>query len=341
MKKELRKYMVNNIEFGISIYLSTNIEMNSEYLLKAKEVNSSFVFTTINMPEENDELKKDISKVVELCKKNKMKLIVDINANSKKYIKDYENVYYRIDDGLSNDEIIALAKNNYVVLNSTTLDEKDLKYFKLKGVDFSKLYSLHNYYPKVYTGVSLKFLKKRNEIYKKYGLKTMAFIPGDLKRGPIFEGLPTVEEHRYMDILQASLELIANDTDVILLGDLNIKEENWERLKYLLKGIVPLRINKNILKNRIFENRKDYSNYVVRNIKRDVILDTIVEIDKNIEKGDILVTDEKGLRYKGDLEIALKNLNKLNDGRRIVASVIDKDKGLLDYLSIINKFIFI
>lgn len=333
--------MVNNIEFGISIYLSTNIEMNSEYLLKAKEVNSSFVFTTINMPEENDELKKDISKVVELCKKNKMKLIVDINANSKKYIKDYENVYYRIDDGLSNDEIIALAKNNYVVLNSTTLDEEDLKYLKLKGVDFSKLYSLHNYYPKVYTGVSLKFLKKRNEIYKKYGLKTMAFIPGDLKRGPIFEGLPTVEEHRYMDILQASLELIANDTDVILLGDLNIKEENWERLKYLLKGIVPLRINKNILKNRIFENRKDYSNYVVRNIKRDVILDTIVEIDKNIEKGDILVTDEKGLRYKGDLEIALKNLNKLNDGRRIVASVIDKDKGLLDYLSIINKFIFI
>lgn len=333
--------MVNNIEFGISIYLSTNIEMNSEYLLKAKEVNSSFVFTTINMPEENDELKKDISKVVELCKKNKMKLIVDINANSKKYIKDYENVYYRIDDGLSNDEIIALAKNNYVVLNSTTLDEEDLKYFKLKGVDFSKLYSLHNYYPKVYTGVSLKFLKKRNEIYKKYGLKTMAFIPGDLKRGPIFEGLPTVEEHRYMDILQASLELIANDTDVILLGDLNIKEENWERLKYLLKGIVPLRINKNILKNRIFENRKDYSNYVVRNIKRDIVLDTIVEIDKNIEKGDILVTDEKGLRYKGDLEIALKNLNKLNDGRRIVASVIDKDKGLLEYLSIINKFIFI
>lgn len=333
--------MVNNIEFGISIYLSTNIEMNSEYLLKAKEVNSSFVFTTINMPEENDELKKDISKVVELCKKNKMKLIVDINANSKKYIKDYENVYYRIDDGLSNDEIIALAKNNYVVLNSTTLDEEDLKYFKLKGVDFSKLYSLHNYYPKVYTGVSLKFLKKRNEIYKKYGLKTMAFIPGDLKRGPIFEGLPTVEEHRYMDILQASLELIANDTDVILLGDLNIKEENWERLKYLLKGIVPLRINKNILKNRIFENRRDYSNYVVRNIKRDIVLDTIVEIDKNIEKGDILVTDEKGLRYKGDLEIALKNLNKLNDGRRIVASVIDKDKGLLDYLSIINKFIFI
>lgn len=333
--------MVNNIEFGISIYLSTNIEMNSEYLLKAKEVNSSFVFTTINMSEENDELKKDISKVVDLCKKNKMKLIVDINANSKKYIKDYENVYYRIDDGLSNDEIIALAKNNYVVLNSTTLDEEDLKYFKLKGVDFSKLYSLHNYYPKVYTGVSLKFLKKRNEIYKKYGLKTMAFIPGDLKRGPIFEGLPTVEEHRYMDILQASLELIANDTDVILLGDLNIKEENWERLKYLLKGIVPLRINKNILKNRIFENRKDYSNYVVRNIKRDVVLDTIVEINKNIEKGDILVTDEKGLRYKGDLEIALKNLNKLNDGRRIVASVIDKDKGLLDYLSIINKFIFI
>lgn len=91
-------------------------------------------------------------------------------------------MYYRIDDGLTNDEIIELAKKYFVVLNSTTLDESDLEYFKNKRVDFSRLYSLHNYYPKVYTGVSLEFAKKRNELYKNMVLRLWLLYQGMLKR---------------------------------------------------------------------------------------------------------------------------------------------------------------
>lgn len=333
--------MVNNFEFGISIYLSNGIEKNSKYLENAKQFNSSFVFTTINMPEENDELKKDINDTVKLCEKIGAKLIVDINKKSQKYVKDYENVYYRIDDGLTNDEIIQLSKNYYIVLNSTTLDESDLEYFKMKGVDFSKIYSLHNYYPKVYTGVSLEFAKSRNELYKKYGLKTMAFIPGDVKREPLYMGLPTVEEHRNKDIIESILELLSIDTDVIMLGDLDLSKENWERLDYLLKGVVPIRINRDILKNKVFENRKDYSNYVVRDMKRDTILNNMQIIKHKICKGDILVTGGTCGRYMGDLEIALKDLEDVNDGRAVVASVKEFDIPLLDYLSVVRKFVFI
>lgn len=333
--------MVNNFEFGISIYLSNGFEQNLKYLENAKEKNSTFVFTTINMPEENDELKKDISKIVKVCKDLNLKLIVDINSQSLKYVKDYENVYYRVDDGLNNDEITELTKRYNVVLNSTTLDESDLDYFKKKGVDFNKLYSLHNYYPKVYTGISLEFLKKRNEIYKKYGLKTMAFIPGDIKREPLFKGLPTVENHRNQDILQSFLELLSNDTDVILLGDIDLNKSNWQRLNYLLKGIVPLRVYNNIFEGKIFENRRDYSDYVIRDKSRNTHLNDVEYIQKPINKGDILYTEGKIKRYSGDLEIALKPLDYQDDGRHIVARVIEEDLGLLDYLNVIHKFVFI
>ena len=332
--------MVSNFEFGISIYLSNGIEKNSKYLENAKKFNSSFAFTTINMPEENDDLKKDINDTVELCKNLGIKLIVDINKKSQKYIKNYENVYYRIDDGLTNDEIIELAKKYFVVLNSTTLGESDLEYFKNKRVDFSRLYSLHNYYPKVYTGVSLEFAKKRNELYKKYGLKTMAFIPGDVKREPLYKGLPTVEKHRNIDIIQSILELLSIDTDVIMLGDIDLSKDNWERLNYLFNGIVPIRIDRDILQNKVFENRRDYSSFVVRDTKRNTFLD-IKPIKSKISRGDILVTDSTGGRYFGDLEIALKDLENMNDGRCVVASVKDYDIPLLDYLSIVRKYVFI
>ena len=49
----------------------------------------------------------------------------------------------------------------------------------------------------------------------------MAFIPGDgEKRGPLYEGLPTLEKHRNMRPLEAYLELVQEcDVDKVLIGD--------------------------------------------------------------------------------------------------------------------------
>ncbi len=48
----------------------------------------------------------------------------------------------------------------------------------------------------------------------------MAFIPGDgEKRGPLCEGLPTLEKHRNMRPLEAYLELVQDcDVDKVLIG---------------------------------------------------------------------------------------------------------------------------
>lgn len=139
----------------------------------------------------------------------------------------------------------------------------------------------------------------------------------------MYKGLPTVEKHRNIDIIQSILELLSIDTDVIMLGDIDLSKDNWERLNYLLNGIVPIRIDRDILQNKVFENRRDYSSFVVRDTK-EILLD-IKPIKSKISRGDILVTDSTGGRYFGDLEIALKDLENMNDGRCVVASVKDYD----------------
>lgn len=176
----------------------------------------------------------------------------------------------------------------------------------------------------------------------------MAFIQGDEKRGPVFEGLITVEKHREKRVLTSALELFDNYTDVVLIGDIDLLDENWEQLAYLSKGIIPISIERKVLTDIVFEDRKDSSDYVIRNKVdnrekfRKYILENInishLVTNKEIKKGDILISNEKYKRYYGELEIALKNLG-FDEKRDVISRVVDYDLELLKYISKFKKFI--
>lgn len=343
------------IKTGISLYLSTDIQKNIEVINKASMSGVKFAFTSLNILEENNIDKSDrLYKLIELCSSNDINLIVDINEYTNSNIfSNLKNVYLRIDDGYSLDEIYELSKKNMIVLNASTITKNDLKYLKNKGIDFNNVLALHNYYPKKYTGIGEKYFLEQNEKYNEFGIKTMAFVAGDLKRGPVFEGLPTLENTREKRFVTSVLKLISLKTDIVLVGDIDLSDKNWEYFKYISKGIVPIRIIDNILNDTVFENRIDYSEYLIRSKIPKSIGKTRKEfkeyIQKNlkdvkkengeIKKGDILLSNEKYLRYEGELEIALKNLG-LDEKRDIVSRVYDEDIELLDYISIITKFIF-
>lgn len=343
------------IKTGISLYLSTDIQKNIEVINKASMSGVKFAFTSLNILEENNIDKSDrLYKLIELCSSNDINLIVDINEYTNSNIfSNLKNVYLRIDDGYSLDEIYELSKKNMIVLNASTITKNDLKYLKNKGIDFNNVLALHNYYPKKYTGIGEKYFLEQNEKYNEFGIKTMAFVAGDLKRGPVFEGLPTLENTREKRFVTSVLKLISLKTDIVLVGDIDLSDKNWEYFKYIAKGIVPIRIIDNVLNDTVFENRIDYSEYLIRSKIPKSIGKTRKEfkeyIQKNlkdvkkengeIKKGDILLSNEKYLRYEGELEIALKNLG-LDEKRDIVSRVYDEDIELLDYISIITKFIF-
>lgn len=188
----------------------------------------------------------------------------------------------------------------------------------------------------------------------------MAFVKGDELRGPVYEGLPTVEEHRNMRFLTSCLDLLALSTDVILIGDVDLSDENWKEFGYFSKGIIPLKNEHNILTDKVFQDRRDSSEYVVRAavggnlgetrkdfceyIKKELAEDNIdiekISSDIPIKKGDVLVSNSKYLRYEGELEIALKNLDT-DQKRCIVSKITEEDMELLDYINIVKKFEFI
>ena len=188
----------------------------------------------------------------------------------------------------------------------------------------------------------------------------MAFVKGDELRKPIYEGLPTVEEHRKMRFLKSCFDLLSLNTDIILIGDIDLSCEHWKEFGYLNKGVIPLRNSCGILTDRIFQDRTDSSEYVVRAVSDGNIGETRkkfceyitkelakykIDIEKistenPIKRGDILVSNSKYMRYEGELEIALKNLGT-DEKRCTISKVIEEDIELLDYINILKKFEFL
>ena len=353
--------MRKKFETGFSVYLSTGKEKNEKIIEKAVKAGVKYVFTSLNISEEKVDKQSELEKIIRLCTEQNLNLIVDINSTTKDIANlNSENVYLRIDDGFTVDEILNLSEKNKIVLNASTVTEEELEYMKLRNAKFFNMLSLHNFYPKRFTGISKKYLLEQNLKYKKYGIGTMAFVKGDELRGPIYEGLPTVEEHRNMRFLTSCLDLLSLSTDVILVGDINLSDENWNELGYLSKGAVPLRNEHDILTDKVFQDRRDSSEYVLRAaaggnigetrknfceyIKKELTGYSIdiekISSDIPIKKGDILISNSKYLRYEGELEIALKNLGT-DEKRCIVSKIIEKDMELLDYISIVKQFEFV
>ena len=79
--------------------------------------------------------------------------------------------------------------------------------------------AIHNFYPRKDTGLDREFFNERNKILKENNIKIAAFITGDeLLRGPVYEGLPTLEDCRnklpYIQYLS-----IRKEVDLVVVGE--------------------------------------------------------------------------------------------------------------------------
>jgi hypothetical protein len=128
----------------------------------------------------------------------------------------------RLDYGFSREEIVRLANENdfLIELNASTISEEDLRYLLNRGVKPERLRLSHNFYPKPYTGLSAEDVLLKNRMFRKYGLTVAAFIPAQKgKRPPLYEGLPTVEDHRHMPLLAVLSEVAGLELDEVYFGD--------------------------------------------------------------------------------------------------------------------------
>ena len=174
----------------------------------------------------------------------------------------------RIDYGFSREEIEAMAEKMPIVLNASTTTLSDAKAI---AAGSKHVMAMHNFYPRPETGLDEDYLRETTSMLQAAGLKVLAFIPGDTqKRGPVFEGLPTLESHRNVLPSAAFADLALNyGIDEIFLGDPGISQKEADRIHLFCKeGVlsIPCEISENWqhLYDQVFTCRMDSPKRLVR-----------------------------------------------------------------------------
>jgi uncharacterized protein len=345
--------------YGISIYLSESDTFNQDWIQKAATKGFQYIFTSLHIPEEKDiSFVKKVKQLGEWAQETHMEVMADVSPSSLErlglrfeelpLLKDWGISGVRMDYGFTAKQIAWLSHSLKIGLNASTVDEAQLNELLNEGLLPNQSEAWHNFYPKPFTGISKQALKDRNALFHRYGIKTMGFIPGDDRlRGPLHDGLPTIEDHRGISPIRAALELQELGTDKICLGDLNFSEETLKDFKYLFEGAVPIyaTLNKGYenLSYTIHTNRMDAAQYVIRSVEsRSMNLVYSQEpFSKGVfETGTITVDNCLYGRYAGELQICLENL-PANPKVNVAGSVREESLSLLKKIGSGQKFILL
>jgi hypothetical protein len=351
---------------GISVYmgLGYTLEQNMEYIENAKKHGFENIFTSLHIPEAD--YKKSIDefkRMVDFAKKLGMKVTADISPRTFKYLgadmNDFKVLYdmglygIRVDFGFSPEEIAQFTRNPYgmkIEINASTVTQRFLNEFEKHKPDFGNFQACHNYYPRQNTGISIETCISKDRLLKKYDILISAFIPSlTNKRGPIYEGLPTLERHRYMQPQIAAKHLFALGIDNVVFGDSIPSNEEIASVGSIDEDVLELRVDtytsseieKGIMFKNVHQNRPDPAEDVIRSTasRESLPPGTRIEPCNNIERniGDITIDNSGYLRYCGELEICKK---KLSPDKRInvAGKVIDEEMFLLDYIGEETKF---
>lgn len=345
---------------GISIYLGNQSVAEQEaYIKTMREHGFKTIFTSLHIPEADQSLyKEQLQELGQLAMKYEMELMADISSQSLRilgydwsyaeHLMEWGLTGLRIDYGIDEETIIELSKKMKIALNASTIDADALRRMKKEGLSVQSVEAWHNYYPRPETGLGYEDFIKQNKWLKQEGLQVMAFIPGDEKlRGPLFEKLPTLEEHRHMNPFACFLELENADIDKIIIGDSRISTECLEQFAAYQKNELMLRAqycqesNAAILEmvSGVHTNRPDAARDCIRSVEsRQKAVGTIEPvhcIDR--PAGTITIDNEQYLRYQGEIQIVKRSLPA--DKRvNVVGYIINDDIPLLNWIKGNQRF---
>jgi hypothetical protein len=314
--------------FGISVYtgMDYTLDENLCYLEMAHSYGIKTVFTSLHIPEANEKVYLETKEILRKTKELNMQVIADVSKGfmGKFDLKAYNIHALRLDFGFSIEEVAAFTKNYpfKIQINGSTISRGYLQKLIEIGASIQNIEVSHNYYPRRDTGISYELLTERNKNFKKYGMKVMAFIPSrEGKRGPIYEGLPTLECHRDINPIISAQHLIRADVDIVVFGDAFASESEIKQLREINKNVytIPFKAldlsagEKQILSG-VHTNRMDPGNYVIRAQEaRDKKTLPINKKNTTERKKYFITIDNEGyLRYEGELQIMRKDLRADN-----------------------------
>lgn len=339
--------------YGFSIFLNENISDHTLTYME-KMVKSDFhgIFTSIHIPEDDDsKYLAGLQKLGYFAKEKNIELMVDISGSALQRLGfSYDNLAplqemgltgIRMDYGISMKKIAQISQKMDVALNASTITTDDLNQLQRYEADFNRMEAWHNYYPRPETGLGKESFCRQNQWLKEVGFTVMAFVPGDgKKRGPLQEGLPTLEKHRGIHPLAATLELTKDcAVDKVYIGDPGLKESTLIQFaSYFQNQTLKLHANSQLDSSYVnrFEgkhtNRSDEARDVIRSAESRIKSVERVKKEKIIQRplGSITIDNETYGRYMGEMQITKENLPS-DERINVVGQVTKEDLPLLAY----------
>ena len=348
---------------GISVYLGEGSVKDLEpYIQSIQKLGFNSIFTSLHIPEEDPSVYEErLRELGALALAYKMELMADISPKSLGHLGfTWDNAQglvewgvtgLRIDYGIDERTIAELSEKMKIALNASTLTKDGLARLKAAGLRTDATEAWHNFYPRPETGLDTQDFFRVNDWLKSEGLTVMAFIPGDGKRrGPLFEGLPTLEEHRSISPFAAFMAFEKSGlVDKILVGDITLSEESLAQFHAYEQGVIQLRAtriteDKNLIETAgtIQTNRLDAARDCVRSMESREYglfgtrrLDPENTIGRPI--GSVTIDNESYGRYQGEMQITKRNL-PADERVNVIGTVRQEDAALLEYIKSGVKF---
>lgn len=315
---------------GISVYLSSPLQDIERTIEHGAAAGVRYAFTSLHIPEDGGAAYADkVRQVLSLLSARGIALIADVGPRTcdllglerMEDLRDLGLEYLRLDYGFSAQRVAELSGVFRIVVNASTVSPDEIASWREAGADVTRFAACHNFYPKPYTGLALEDVARTNLRLAALGFEIMAFVPGDANvRGPVFEGLPTVEAQRgrASKVALNMLELAHGaDCDIVLVGDPDLSEAGWAQFAQISAGYVdmPCQLDPgySYLLGQVHHDRPDSSALIFRSQEsRTSLKPDSVPTDAGAglprKTGSIAVSNSGYGRYEGELEIARVDL---------------------------------
>lgn len=327
---------------GISFYLKDPLA--EERIALATKLGVKRAFTSLHIPEESGELATRTKEILKTAVETGIEVFADVSLRTPTHLglkslselKKLGVIGLRLDDFFEKETILKLSKDFKLALNASTLLEEDLFALLEAGLNANQLIAWHNFYPRQETGLSYSFFQSQNELFRRFEIPISAYIPGDgEKRGPLFNGLPTLEDHRQLEPYHAALELFQAGVEDVYIGDPAVSEALLHRLiDFDQHHYVSIRIQG--YQGGVFQLRPDFSRDVLRFIDTRSLENILPENTKARPIGTITRDNDLYGRYRGEVQITLCDL-PADERVNVIGKVVDADIPLLSLLKPYQK----
>jgi len=359
---------MHKIGLGVSVYLQDYLKdafSCEQYLDGAAKLGFSEVFTSIHLPEDDFlEVSGAVKEFSEIISKNGMNLAVDCSFHEFEKIKNnpiLENnirgshiAYLRLDFGFLPQDIQYITRElniHGLMLNASIMRREEIEEIVSTLGSLSDkpvVKACHNFYPRPETGLGLDYFIDQSVCFREMGIAVIACVPSHHKpRGPLYMGLPTLENHRDKSIQWAARELIASGVvDEILIGDPFASTQELENLQQAVSSSVLeltvieaphlSEVEQKIMYGGTHVARPDLSDWVIRsNTSREM-----ASKGEKVAARDpaqrlpyaITIDNEKYGRYSGELQIVRQAL-PADERVNVVGKIAPQDTGLLRYIA--------